>query len=66
MNDYGWDNFDLNKYSMKEILDAGHLDRVFADSWSKNSIKEGKMGYCASICGEESRVDRVYFQKYGP
>jgi MoaA/NifB/PqqE/SkfB family radical SAM enzyme len=66
MDDYGWDNFDLNKHSLKEILDAGHLDRVFADTWSKGSIKEGKMGYCASICGEESRVDRVYFQKYGP
>ena len=63
MNEYGWDNFDLNKYSLKEILDAGHLNRVFADSWTKDSIKNGKIAYCSSICGEESRIDRVYFNK---
>lgn len=63
MSDYGWDNFDLNKHSLREILDAGHLDRVFADSWTKDSVKNGKMAYCSSICGEESRIDRVYFGK---
>jgi MoaA/NifB/PqqE/SkfB family radical SAM enzyme len=63
MNDYGWDNFDLNKHSLQEILDAGHLNRVFADSWTKDSVKNGKMAYCSSICGEESRIDRVYFNK---
>jgi MoaA/NifB/PqqE/SkfB family radical SAM enzyme len=63
MTDYGWDNFDLNKHSLKEILDSGHLDRVYADSWTKPSVKEGKMAYCSSICGEESRIDRVYFSR---
>jgi MoaA/NifB/PqqE/SkfB family radical SAM enzyme len=63
MTDYGWDNFDLNKHSLKEILDAGHLDRVFADSWTKDSVKNGKMAYCSSICGEESNIDRIYFNK---
>ena len=62
ISDYGWDHFDLNKHSLKEILDAGHLNRVFADSWSKDSIKNGKMAYCSSICGEVSKIDRVYFQ----
>jgi MoaA/NifB/PqqE/SkfB family radical SAM enzyme len=57
---YGWDNFDLNKHTLKEILDAGHLDRVFTDSWSKPSCVEGKMAYCANICGTYSRVDRIY------
>ena len=66
MNDYGWDNFDLNKHSLKEILDAGHLDRVIADSWTKGSVKDGKMAYCSSICGEESRIDRVYFGEVDP
>jgi len=63
MNDYGWDNFDLNKHSLQEILDAGHLNRVYADSWTKDSVKNGKMAYCSSICGEESRIDRVYFNR---
>jgi hypothetical protein len=66
INDYGWDNFDLNKHSLREILDAGHLDRVFADSWTKDSVKNGKMAYCSSICGEESRIDRVYFGEVDP
>jgi MoaA/NifB/PqqE/SkfB family radical SAM enzyme len=63
INDYGWDNFDLNKHTIKEIIDAGHLDRVFADSWTKDSVRSGKMAYCSEICGEESRIDRVYFKK---
>ena len=63
INDYGWDNFDLNKHTLKEILDAGHLDRVFADTWTKPSVKEGKLAYCSSMCGEESRLDRIYFKK---
>jgi MoaA/NifB/PqqE/SkfB family radical SAM enzyme len=57
---YGWDHFDLNKHSLEEILDGEHLDRVFADSWTKPSCKEGKMAYCANICGTYSRVDRIY------
>jgi MoaA/NifB/PqqE/SkfB family radical SAM enzyme len=66
MSDYGWDNFDLNKHSLKEILDAGHLDRVFADSWSKDSVKNGKMSYCSNTCGVVSGIDRVYFDKVDP
>jgi MoaA/NifB/PqqE/SkfB family radical SAM enzyme len=60
MNKYGWEPFDLNKYSLKEVLDGHHLDRVFTDSWSKPSCAEGKMAYCANICGTYSRVDRIY------
>lgn len=60
MNKYGWEGFDLNKYSLKEVLDAHHLDRVFTDSWTKPSCKEGKMAYCANICGTFSRVDKIY------
>jgi len=60
MNKYGWEHFNLNNHTLKEILDAGHLDRVFTDSWSKPSCKEGKMAYCANICGTYSRVDKIY------
>jgi len=62
VKDYGWDKFDLNKHSLVDILEQGHLDRVYADSWTKPSVKEGKMAYCAFICGEESRIDRIYFK----
>lgn len=57
---YGWDNFKLDLYSMKEILDAGHLDKVYTKSWKKPSCMEGKMAYCANICGTYSRVDRIW------
>ena len=57
---YGWDHFDLNKYSLQEIMEGHHLDRVFTDSWTKPSCAEGKMAYCANICGTFSRVDRIY------
>lgn len=60
MNKYGWEHFDLNKHSLEEVLQAHHLDRVFTDTWNKPSCKEGKMAYCANICGTYSRVDRIY------
>ena len=60
INKYGWDHFDLNKHSLKAIMEGHHLDRVFTDSWTKPSCAEGKMAYCANICGTYSRVDRIY------
>lgn len=57
---YGWEKFDLNQHTLEEILEAHHLDRVFTDSWTKPSCKEGKMAYCANICGSFSRVDKIY------
>lgn len=60
MNQYGWEHFDLNKYSLEEILESHHLDRVFTDTWTKPSCAEGKLAYCSNICGTYSRVDRIY------
>jgi hypothetical protein len=60
MDKYGWEPFDLNTYTLKEVLEQHHLDRVFTDSWTKPSCKEGKMAYCSNICGTRSRVDKIY------
>lgn len=60
MNDYGWDKFDLNKYSLEEILDSGHLDRVFADSWKIDRVEEGRLSYCADTCGNYSSIDKIF------
>jgi MoaA/NifB/PqqE/SkfB family radical SAM enzyme len=57
---HGWEFFDLNTYSLKEVLEAHHLDRVFTDSWSKPTCQQGKMAYCSNICGSFSRVDKIY------
>jgi MoaA/NifB/PqqE/SkfB family radical SAM enzyme len=60
MNQYGWDHFNLKNYSLKEILDADHLNKVFADTWNKPSCQQGKLAYCANICGTYSRIDKIY------
>lgn len=60
MNSYGWDNFSLELHSLDEILNQGHLDRVFADSWNKDSVKNGKLAYCANTCGKKSSIDNIF------
>lgn len=60
MNDYGWDKFDLNLHSLEDILKEGHLNRVFADTWDKKSVKKGKMAFCADTCGQCSSIDKIF------
>jgi len=60
MNKHGWDKFSLKNYTLQEILDYGHLNRVFADSWDKPSCAQGKMAYCANVCGSNSHLDKIY------
>lgn len=60
MNDYGWDYFNLHKYSLKEILDSDHLNNVFANTWDKPSIVEGKTLFCAMTCGRISNIDKIF------
>jgi sulfatase maturation enzyme AslB (radical SAM superfamily) len=57
---YGWDNFDLNNHSLEDILNQRHLDNLYADTWTKPSIREGKLEYCANMCGTASKLDRIY------
>jgi MoaA/NifB/PqqE/SkfB family radical SAM enzyme len=60
MNKYGWEHFSLDTHTLEEILDSGHLDRVFADSWNKDSVKNGKLAYCANTCGKKSAIDKIF------
>lgn len=60
MDKYGWDNFSLEKYTLEEILTSGHLNKVFADSWSKDSASNGKLIYCADTCGKKSGIDKIF------
>ena len=57
---YGWEKFSLKNHTLKEILNANHLNNVFSNSWSKSSCADGKMAYCANICGTYSRIDKIY------
>ena len=60
LNNYGWEKFSLKKHTLEEILLQRHLDKVFAETWNKSSIKEGKLAYCADTCGMYSNVDKIY------
>lgn len=60
MRSHGYEKFSLKKYSLNEILNNGNLDDVFTNSWSKKSIEEGKLSYCAMTCGDNSQVDKIY------
>jgi MoaA/NifB/PqqE/SkfB family radical SAM enzyme len=60
MNDYGWEHFHLEHHSLEEILDSGHLDNVFANTWNKESVRGGKLLYCADTCGTFSSIDRIF------
>jgi hypothetical protein len=60
LNDYGKDKFSLDKYSLEEILNQGHLNKVYADTWDKPSAYEGKMIFCSETCGTFSKIDKIY------
>ncbi len=53
-------DLDLNNRSLEEIIASGVLDEVFKDSWTKKTIKKGKMAYCSETCGQNSPLDRLY------
>ena len=59
-NKFGWEPFSLRLHSLEEIMNGHLLDRIYTDSWTKPSCVEGKMAYCANICGTYSRVDKIY------
>ncbi len=52
--------FDLNKRSLKEIINGGHLDNVYTNSWKKKTVQEGKLSYCAMTCGQKSQIDKIF------
>jgi len=60
-NKYGKDSFDLNKTSLEDILNKGHLENLYTSSWNKKTIKEGKLLYCIETCGVDSSVGRIRF-----
>lgn len=60
MNNYGWEHFSLDSHSLADILDSGHLDRVFADSWAIDRVEDGRLSYCADTCGKVSSIDKIF------
>lgn len=60
MRQFGLKYFDLKQTSLHEIISNGYLDKIFSSSWNKQSFKEGKIAKCASTCGIQSSIDKIY------
>lgn len=59
MRKTGLEKFSLDSYTVEEILTSNVMNKTFTDSWTKPSCAEGKMAFCANICGQNSEVDRI-------
>jgi len=64
VKDWGPEKINLNNYSLKDILDSGFLNQMFADKW-ENAADGDKMEHCFSMCGKvdnkgENSVDKIY------
>lgn len=61
----GFEVFNLHNYTLKEILELGNLNRVWADAWSKKKATEGKMLFCSRTCPKNtlSPVDKIFRHK---
>jgi MoaA/NifB/PqqE/SkfB family radical SAM enzyme len=55
---------DLNLRDLITIIKSGILEEIFTKSWDKESIRYGKMAYCAEMCGNESNeLNRLYVKQ---
>ena len=57
---YGLEKFNLNYNTLENIIKERHIDNVFTESWTKDTISSGKLLFCADTCGQESQIDRIY------
>ena len=53
---------DLNVYDINIIIESGILEKIFTQSWSKESIQNGKMAYCLEMCGNNNDLERLYIK----
>lgn len=54
------DSLNLNLKNVDEIIQSGVLDEIFTNSWSKPSLKQGKLGICSETCGGNSWFNLLY------
>jgi MoaA/NifB/PqqE/SkfB family radical SAM enzyme len=54
---------DLNLHDLTTIIKSGILEKIFTESWNKESIRHGKMAYCSEMCGTNGiELNRLYIQ----
>jgi hypothetical protein len=59
----GIDKIDLRKNTIYEILAGPYFSKFFADGWNAPSVEEGRILYCAEMCGSISAIDKLYTTK---
>ena len=59
MNKVGFDKFNLNTTTLKEMIDNRELKKMYNDNWKK-TVGEGKMIKCAEYCGQTNAIDVIY------
>lgn len=57
VKDWGRENINLNKFSLREIIQRGHLNKIFTEGWKKDS-KE-KIEFCYNNCGKSIQMNRL-------
>jgi len=56
---FGEDKISLYKNTLEEVYNSGYFD-IFKNSWDKENIRCGKLGYCATTCGENNQIDDIW------
>jgi hypothetical protein len=56
---FGEDKISLYKNTLIEVYDSGYFD-IFKNGWNKENIRCGKLGYCATTCGENNQIDDIW------
>lgn len=54
------DSLDLNIQNIDAILASGVFEKIFVESWNKQSLEQGKMAICAETCSSNSWLDLLY------
>jgi len=56
---FGEDKISLYKHTLEEVYNSGYFD-IFKNGWNKDNIRCGKLGYCATTCGENNQIDDIW------
>lgn len=62
----GLDSLSAKKYSLTEIVEGGFFQRSLPESWSKKSVKEGRLFVCGKTCGKGFDAFNAQFMENKP
>lgn len=60
LHELGLDAIDLRKHSIPDVLNNINFKNLFLDGWKADSVENGKLLFCAEMCGENSKMDTLY------